>query len=316
MHINEIKAAADRIHPYVKRTHTELSRALSERLNTHVYVKYELFQKTGSFKPRGAFNKMLQLSPEEKKAGVVAVSGGNHAQAVAYAADVLSVDAVILMPENTPSGYLEATRHYGATIDLRPDIADAFAGLEEYQKQGRVLIHPFDDDAVIAGQGTLGLEIMEDVPQATDIIASIGGGGMAAGVALAAKSVNPTLKAWAVETEGADAMSQAIAAGRPVTIPITSIAKTLGAPFVTDRTLNLIRDLYESVTVVPDSEAVDALLYIAQRLKVITEPAAACTLAAADRLKSNFTPQSHVVLVLCGGNTSIPDACGYLKSSQ
>jgi threonine dehydratase len=276
-YVADIRAAATRIHPYVKRTHTELSRAVSERLNTHVYVKYELFQKTGSFKPRGAFNKMLQLSPEEKKAGVVAVSGGNHAQAVAYAADVLGVDAVILMPENTSSGYLDATRHYGATIDLRPDIADAFAGLEEYQKQGRVLIHPFDDDAVIAGQGTLGLEIMEDVPQATDIIASIGGG------------------------------------GRPVTIPITSIAKTLGAPYVTDRTLNLIRDLYESVTVVPDSEAVDALLYIAQRLKVITEPAAACTLAAAERLRENFTPQSHVVLVFCGGNTSIQDACGYIS---
>ncbi|MBK9216429.1 MAG: threonine/serine dehydratase [Chloracidobacterium sp.] len=310
--IRDIRSAAERIHPYVKRTHTELSRALSERLNTHVYVKYELFQKTGSFKPRGAFNKMLQLSPEEKKAGVVAVSGGNHAQAVAYASSVLNLDAVILMPENTPSGYLEATRHYGATIDLRPDIGDAFAGLEAYQQQGRVLIHPFDDDAVIAGQGTVGLEIMDDVPQATDIIASIGGGGMAAGVALAAKSVNPALRAWGVETEGADAMSQAFAAGRPVTIAITSIAKTLGAPFVTDRTLNLIRDLYESVTVVPDSEAVDALLFIAQRLKVITEPAAACTLAAADRLHENFTPQSHVVLVLCGGNTSIPDACGYI----
>lgn len=312
MDIRDIRSAAERIHPYVKRTHTELSRALSERLNTHVYVKYELFQKTGSFKPRGAFNKMLQLTPDEKRAGVVAVSGGNHAQAVAYVSSVLGVDAVILMPENTPQNYLAATRHYGATIDLRPDIGDAFAGLEEYQQQGRVLIHPFDDDAVIAGQGTLGLEIIEDVPQATDIIASIGGGGMAAGVALAAKSVNPSLRVWAVETEGADAMSKAIAAGHPVTIAITSIAKTLGAPFVTDRTLNLIRDLYESVTVVPDSEAVDALLFIAGRLKVITEPAAACTLAAADRLRENFTPQSHVVLVLCGGNTSISDACGYL----
>ncbi len=313
MDIRDIRSAAERIHPYVKRTHTEISRALSERLDTPVYVKYELFQKTGSFKPRGAFNKMLQLSPEEKSAGVVAVSGGNHAQAVAYASSVLGVDAVILMPENTPQTYLDSTRSYGATIDLRETIADAFAGLEAYQNDGRALIHPFDDDAVIAGQGTLGIEIMEDVPQATDIIASIGGGGMAAGVALAAKSVNPTLRAWAVETVGADAMSQALAAGHPVTLPaITSIAKTLGAPFVTDRTLSLIRDLYESVTVVPDSEAVEALLYIAGRLKVITEPAAACTLAAAERLKTNLTPQSHVVLVLCGGNTSIPDACGYL----
>ena len=312
MDIRDIRSAAERIHPYVKRTHTELSRALSERLNTHVYVKYELFQKTGSFKPRGAFNKMLQLSPDEKKAGVVAVSGGNHAQAVAYAASVLHIDAVIAMPENTPSGYLEATRHYGATIELHPNIADAFAALEAHQTAGRVLVHPFDDDAVIAGQGTVGLEIMEDVPQATDIIASIGGGGMAAGVALAAKSVNPTLKAWAVETEGADAMSQAIAAGRPVTLPaITSIAKTLGAPAVTERTLRLVQDYLESVTVVTDAEAVNEIIYIAERLKVFCEPASSCNLAAAERLRDNFTPESHVVIIICGGNFSVNTLCSF-----
>ena len=156
------------------------------------------------------------MTDEERPRGVVAVSGGNHAQAVAYASSVLGVDAVILMPENTPQNYLDATRGYGATLDLRPTIAEAFAGVKKYQAEGRVFVHPFDDPLVIAGQGTVGLEIMEDMPEVTDVIASIGGGGMAGGVAMAVKAKKPGVRVWGVETVGADAMAQAIAAGRPV----------------------------------------------------------------------------------------------------
>lgn len=307
-----IADARVRIAPYVKRTPLERSETLSHRLGTNVYVKYELFQKTGSFKPRGAFNKMLSLSEEERANGIVAVSGGNHAQGVAYAAKTLGIDAVILMPENTPRHYLDATRGYGATVDLRPNIADAFAAIADYEREGRVLVHPFDDPAVIAGQGTLGLEILEDCPQVTDVVASIGGGGVAAGVAVAVKSKKPDVKVWGVETVGADAMSQAIAAGHPVTLPaITSIAKTLGAPAVTQRTLDLVREYLESVTVVTDAEAVAALYLIAERLKVIAEPSSSCNLAAAEKLRENFTPDSHVVIILCGGNASLSDICGY-----
>ncbi len=313
MDINDIKAARDRIAGYVKRTPLEYSSSLSKHLGTNVFVKYELFQKTGAFKPRGAFNKLLSMSDEERGRGVVAVSGGNHAQAVAYAASVLGVDAVIAMPENTPQTYLNATRGYGATVDLQPTIAGAFEKVKEYQAAGRVFVHPFDDELIIAGQGTVGLEIMEDVPDVTDIFVSIGGGGLAGGVATAVKAANPDIRVWGVETVGADAMSQALAAGEPVTLPaITSIAKTLGAPYVTESTLTMARDLLESVTVVTDADAVAALTLIAERLKVITEPAASCTLAAAEKLRANFTPDSKVVLILCGGNTSIADACGYL----
>src|SRR6476646_6852520 len=145
MDINAIREAAERIRPYVKRTPLEYSHSLSQRLGTEVYVKYELFQRTGSFKPRGAFNKILSLSEEERAKGVVAVSGGNHAQGVAYAAATLGIDAVIVMPENTPKNYLDATRGYGATIDLQPNIADDFKKTEEYQAAGRRLGHPFDD---------------------------------------------------------------------------------------------------------------------------------------------------------------------------
>jgi threonine dehydratase len=314
MNINEIRLAQKRIEPYVKRTPLERSQTLSRLLGTNVFVKYELFQHTGSFKPRGAFNKLLSLTPEERSRGVVAVSGGNHAQAVAYVATALGVDSVICMPENTPSNYTDATRGYGAHIDLQPNIAAAFDKAAKLEADGRILVHPFDDTLVIAGQATVGLEIMEDVPEATDIITSIGGGGMAAGAAIAAKEINPDVRVWGVETVGADAMSQAIAAGEPVTLPaITSIAKTLGAPYVTQLTLDLVRQYLESVTVVPDSEAVEAMVLIAERLKVLTEPAASCTLAAAKRLRDNFTPDSNLVLVFCGGNQSIADLCGFLR---
>ena len=314
MNIEDIRSAQKRIKPYVKRTPLSHSKSLSDKLGTNVFVKYELFQKTGAFKPRGAFNKLLQLTDAERAHGVVAVSGGNHAQAVAYASSVLGVDAVIAMPENTPQNYLDATRGYGATVDLQPTIADAFQRVKDYETAGRIFLHPFDDPVIIAGQGTVGLEIVEDVPDVTDIVVSIGGGGLAGGVAFAAKQCVPNVKIWGVETIGADAMSQALAAGRPVELPaITSIAKTLGAPYVSETTLDLVRNYVESVTVVPDAEAVEALLFIAERLKVITEPAASCTLAAAERLRNSFDEQSKVVLILCGGNTVIKDVCGWLR---
>lgn len=310
--VSAIEQARERIAPFLKRTRLERSETFSRHLGTNVYFKYELFQKTGSFKPRGAFNTVLSLSDEQKAKGVVAVSGGNHAQGVAYAAKTLGVDAVICMPENTPQSYLDATRGYGAKIDLKSNIADAFAAVEQYQSEGRSLVHPFDDPLVIAGQGTIGLEILEDCPQVTDVFASIGGGGMAGGVAIAIKSKKPDVRMWGVETVGADAMSKAIEAGEPVTLPaITSIAKTLGAPAVTERTLNLIRDNFESVTVVTDTEATHALDLIAERLKVVVEPASSCNLAAAEKLRSNFGPESHVVIILCGGNASLADIANY-----
>jgi threonine dehydratase len=307
-----IEQARERIAPYVKRTRLERSETLSRYLGTNVFVKLELFQKTGSFKVRGAFNKLLSLSESEKQNGAVAVSGGNHAQAVAYAASVLGVDAVILMPETTPLNYVEATREYGATIELLPTIAAAFAEIKRYQTEGRVFIHPFDDPLVMAGQGTVGLEILEDLPEITDVFVSIGGGGLAGGVSTAFKAVKPKTRIWGVETEGADAMSQALSAGEPVELPaITSIAKTLGAPAVSVETLKLAQQHLERVTVVSDAEAVIALRFILERLKVLTEPAASCTLAAAARLKNQFDQNSNVVLILCGGNQSLDDLCRY-----
>lgn len=312
MDVAALKQARERIKPYIKRTALQKSQTLSQYLGTNVFVKLELFQKTGSFKVRGAFNKILSLSAEEKARGVVAVSGGNHAQAVAYVSRELGVDAVIVMPESTPQNYVDATRDYGAKVDLQPTIAACFEEIKRYQSDGRIFVHPFDDPLVMAGQGTLGLEILEDLPEATDIFISIGGGGFAGGVSSAIKAIKPEVRIFGVETKGAESMSLALEAGHPVEIAITSIAKTLGAPSVSLETLALAQKNLESVTIVEDDDAVKDLRFILERLKILTEPAASCTLTAASRCKSQFDQDNNVVLIFCGGNISTADLCRYM----
>ena len=302
----DVREAQRRIAPFIHRTPVIHSRTLSERLGANVHLKLEMFQKTGAFKVRGAFNRMLSLAPEERTRGVVAVSAGNHAQAVAYAARELGVPALVIMPETTPLNYLQATADYGATIVLTPTLADALLRVDDYVADGLTYVHPFADRRVIAGQGTLGLEILEDVPGVTDVVVSVGGGGLAGGVALAIKSQRESVRVWGVETEGAESMAVALAAGHVVPLArVTSIAHTLGAPAVAEETLFLAQRYLESVTVVSDESAMDALRFLLERVKVLTEPASSCTLAAADRLRKRFTPNSQVVLVLCGGNIAV-----------
>jgi threonine dehydratase len=306
--LTDIQEARQRIAPCVRRTPLTASAALSERLKTNVYVKLELFQKTGSFKVRGAFNRALGLGAEERGQGLVAVSGGNHAQAVAYAARTLGLKAIILMPESTPANYVDATRGYGAEVKFADNVGAAFAEVAQYERRGWAYVHPFDDPVVMAGQGTIGLEILDDVPQVTDIVVSIGGGGLIGGIATAVRSLKPSVRFWGAETEGADCMSKSLAAGKIVTLDkITSIARTLGAPAPSEHTLAMARTLLESVTVVSDVEALGAVRFLLERLKVLTEPASSCTLAAADRLKVQFSKERHVVLVLCGGNMPFED---------
>ena len=178
---------------------------------------------------------------------------------------------------------------------------EAFSEVARYEAEGWAFIHPFDDPLVIAGQGSIGLEILEDVPHVTDVIVSVGGGGLAGGVSTAIKSLKPTVHIWGVETEGADCMSKSIAAGEIVTLDaITSVARTLGAPAPSERTFAMAKQLLEGITVVPDGEALKELRFLLERLKVLTEPAASCTLAAAERLREYFSAERHVVLVLCG----------------
>lgn len=194
--LEDIRDAAERIAPYIKRTPLFRDETLSSRFVSNFYLKYESLQMTGAFKVRGAFNKMPTMTGAQKKRGVVAVSAGNHAQAVAYAAKTLGVRALILMPEATPENYLKQTVRYGAEVETFADLSAAFEAAETYELEGMTFVHPFDDADVVAGQGTIGLEILEDVPQVTDVVVSIGGGGLSGGVAAAIKSLKPEVNVW------------------------------------------------------------------------------------------------------------------------
>jgi threonine dehydratase len=306
--LDDIRNAAERIAPYIKRTPLFRDETLSSRFGSNFYLKYESLQMTGAFKVRGAFNKMLRLTGKQKERGVVAVSAGNHAQAVAFAAKTLGLRALILMPESTPENYLKQTLRYGAEVETFADLSAAFDAAEIYRIAGMTFIHPFDDAEVVAGQGTIGLEILEDMPQVTDVIVSIGGGGLSGGVAAAIKSLKREVNVWGAETVGAESMSISLDADEIVELTeITSIARTLGAQRVGELNFELAKRYLSGVTVVGDDEAVDELLFLLDRSKILTEPATSCTLAAAERLKSNFGPDSHVVLILCGGNIGLRD---------
>lgn len=306
--VGRIRDAQLRLRPYLHWTPLVRSETLSREFDSNVYLKLECLQKTGSFKPRGAFNKLLSLSPEELARGVVGVSGGNHAQGLAYAASALGARATICMPSNTPRNYVEATRGYGAEIRFADDIREAFAAAESLRREGLVLVHPFDDLSVAEGQGTLGLEILHDLPAVSRIYVSIGGGGLIAGVAAAVKEQNPSAKVIGVETRGADAMALSFAAQDLVELPrITSIARTLGAPRVSAMTLEHVNRLVDGLVVVEDDETVKALTFLLERTKTLVEPAAACCLAAARRQKEAISPDDHVVLLMCGGNASLED---------
>ncbi len=307
--IDDVKSAKPLIEPYIHRTPAVRNTTLSQRLKTNIYLKLELFQKTGSFKPRGVFNRMLRLDAGAREAGVVGFSGGNFAQALACAGRTLGIRTHIFMPEYTPKNYLEATRAYGAEIELTPTVEGIIEGAEAYARRGWTLIHPFDDPWMMAGHGTLGLELLEDIPELTDVVVSIGGGGLMSGVVTAVKSVKASVRVWGVETEGADAMSRALEASEVVSMQPTSIARTLGAPYVAKDALAIAQQHLENVTVVTDAEAVEALRFLLERAKVLTEPAASCTLAAAQRLHSRFSEDHHVALILCGGNVALADLC-------
>jgi threonine dehydratase len=308
-----IEAAAARIAPYVLRTPLLPSRALSELLGMRVSLKYELFQETASFKPRGAFNKLLSLSSEQRKRGLVAVSGGNHGKAVAFAAQRLGLQALIIMFQHTAPSAIAAARGYGAEVELLPTPADGFARAEQLERDGLTFVHPFADPVVVAGQGTLGLELLHDAPDVSDIIASIGGGGMIAGVAAAVHATRPEVRVWGVETVGADAMSQALGAGQVVQLPaVTSLAATLGAPAVSPLTLELARRHLERVLLVSDRDAVADLLWLLDHAHVLVEPAAACTLSAARLLRNELVgPERHLVIILCGASITLEELAAF-----
>ena len=311
--LNDVKAAAEKISSYVRRTPLWKSETLSKRLGTNVYLKMELFQKTGSFKPRGAFNQMLARGKDALDKGAVAISGGNFAQGVAYASLVFGVDIIICMAEDTPKNYIDATRGYSATIDFSPDIQTAVTRYNELADQGRTALHPYDNHHQMSGAGTVALEIFEDLPEITDLVISIGGGGLISGNTVAIKGLKPQVRVWGVETEGAATMKSAMDAGKVVNITPTSISKTLGAPFVAQDALTIAQEHLEELLIVSDKQAIEAQQLILERTKVLPELAASCTLAAAETIKDRFGPDDHLVLLMCGGNESVANLVNYAK---
>jgi len=311
--LNDVKTAAEKISSYVRRTPLWKSETLSKRLGTNVYLKMELFQKTGSFKPRGAFNQILAKEKDVLDKGAVAISGGNFAQGAAYACRVLGVDIIVCMAEDTPKNYVDATLGYSATIDFSPDFQAAFNRYNELAEQGCTALHPFDNHYQISGAGNVALEIFEDLPEITDLVISIGGGGLISGNTVAIKGLKPQVRVWGVETEGAATMKSAMDAGKVVNITPTSISKTLGAPFVSQDALTIAQEHLEGLLIVSDKQAIEAQQLILERTKVLPELAASCTLAAVEKIKDRFGPGDHLVLLMCGGNESVTNLVNYAK---
>jgi threonine dehydratase len=311
--IDDITAAAERIAGHVLRTPTVPSPGLAAHLGAPVTLKLELLQRSGSFKPRGVFYKLLGLTPAERAVGVVAVSGGNHGLALADVAGSLGIAVTVVMPESAPQRSIAACRASGATVRLTPDMAGAFSLLDELVAGGLTLVHPFDDPIVVAAQGTVGAEFAADAPDVTDVLVSIGGGGLISGVATAFHDHVPGVRVWGVETEGADAMTRALAAGAPADITPTSIVSTLSAPHVSQLTLDHVRALVEDVIVVSDTDAVRGTLTLAEEAKVWAEPAAGCLVPAALQVLDRVGPDTRLGLVICGGNVTTADVAGWVQ---
>jgi threonine dehydratase len=310
----DIEAARRRIAGRVRRTPCWRSPALSARLGCEVVVKHEGLQEAGSFKVRGCYSKLLTLSPDELARGVVTVSGGNHAIAVSRTAREVGARALVLTAKTIAPFNLRLTREAGGEVEICEDFVEAFARAEAYGQDGMTYVHAYDDPKLIAGHGTLGLELVEEAGPLSAVFVSIGGGGFAAGVAAAVKGRSPSTRVFGVETEGATTMTEALAAGRPVTVKPTSIARTLGAPFATERTLAAARAFLEEVVVVSDRAAVEGVLAVLDAERALVEPATGCVLAAAEARRERFRPEDRVALVLCGSNVALEDLGGWRSS--
>jgi threonine dehydratase len=310
--IEAIRAASRTIADHVVRTPTVPSPGMTASLGVPTTLKLELLQRSGSFKPRGVATKLLSLGAAERDAGVVAVSGGNHGIAVAEVARGMDVRATVVMARSAPPRSIERIRTAGADLRLTEDMASAFALLQELVAEGSTLVHPFDDPVVLAGQGTVGLELAADAPHLTDVLVSIGGGALIAGAAVALKAAMPEVRVWGVETEGADAMSRALAAGEPVEIAPSSIASTLSAPHVSRLTLEHARQLVEHVFVVPDADAMRGVIEFAEEAKLWVEPATGCLVPAARQVIERADGDISLGFVVCGGNVTHGDVRAWL----
>jgi threonine dehydratase len=301
--LDAIREAAARTAARLHRTPVFSTQSLGERIGARLHLKCESFQKTGSFKPRGALNIVLSMPAERRARGLITVSAGNHAQAVAWAARASGVPCTVVMPADAPRSKTDAVRGYGATIVTHPDRTTLFDRMrEEEARTGAAFVHPFDDPIGLAGAGTLGLEIAEQVPDVSCVVVPIGGGGLMAGVTSAIKAVKPACRVIGVELEASHGMSASLRVGKPGPIPVPStLADGLTPPFVGAIPLEVARALDEIVAV-SESEIVEAMRTLWTRAKLYVEGAGAAATAALLAGRIRVSAEDVVVSVVSGGN--------------
>ncbi|WP_315015975.1 threonine ammonia-lyase [Capnocytophaga leadbetteri] len=305
MKLQDFTTAREHLQKVLLPTHLIYSPIFSEESQNQIYIKPENLQKTGAFKIRGAYNKINKLTEEEKKRGVIASSAGNHAQGVAYAARELGIKAVIVMPKTTPLIKVQSTKKYGAEVVLYGDVYDdAYQKAKELEAQeGYVFVHPFDDIDVLEGQGTIALEILEEMPDAEVIVVPIGGGGLISGIAAAAKMIKPEIKIIGVEPSGAASATEALKKNKVVTLPeANTIADGTAVKRIGDLTFNCIKQYVDEVVTVDDYELTEAFLLLAEKHKIIAENSGILPLAALKKLSERG---KKVVPVVSGGNIDV-----------
>ncbi len=302
--LSDIERARSITAKHLHRTPLLTSRTLGERIGAQALLKAESFQRTGSFKPRGALFAVASLTPEQRAKGIVTMSAGNAAAAIAYAAAAVGVKVTVAMPQSAPQAKVDATRGYGAEIRFAADMTALRALVASIQAEtGAYFLHPYDDPAMITGHGSLGLEILEDVPEADLIVVGVGGGGLISGVALAATAKRKSIRIVGVEPEGAAAMRVALDAGKPVPLErIKTIADGLAAPIAGTNTLDIVRRLVEDVVVISDELITEGLRFLAERAKLVTEPAGAAAVGALLAGRVKVRPGERVVAIVSGGN--------------
>ena len=304
---DDVAAARERIHPHVHETPMLRSTRLGDRAGgIHLMLKCESFQRTGSFKARGALNAMMQLSRAEKARGVVTVSAGNHAQALAWAAAMVGAECVACMPEGASASKVRATEGYGGRVELVGGAKQrAFDRADEIAAEGRVMVHPFENDQVAAGQGTVALEVLEQCPDVGTVVVPIGGGGLIAGMAVAIKALRPDVRVIGIEPEGAPTMRRSLDEGTPQRISPQTVADGLAAPVVGEMTLDAVRRYVDDVVVITDEEILAGLRDLASYAKLLVEPAGAAAVGALLAGKVSLDRGSRVVAVISGGNVDL-----------
>jgi threonine dehydratase len=301
----QIRAAADRLRGRVHRTPLLSARSLGDRAGVRLFLKCESLQKTGSFKPRGALNKVLSLPEAERRRGLITVSAGNHAQAVAWAAREVGTSCVVVMPSDAPRSKVDAARGYGAEVVPHNDRATLFDRLNQVRDQrGLTFIHPFDDPVVLAGAGTVGLEIVEDLPDVDMVVVPVGGGGLLGGVASAVRALRPSTHVVAVELAEGPGLGPAIQAGKPVPVPrpADTLCDGMTPPFVGKLPLEVARQAVDAVVGVSEGQVVDALRLLFVRAKLYVEGSGAAATAAVLGGKTGALPGTTVVAIVSGGN--------------